>query len=92
MRLALILGYDGPVKAWVDGKRLLHDPDGTNPASPEKMSARFRAAEGEHEIVVALGTNHGAAWGVFLRLERIGVPRKQLLDGPNHCRLPDILG
>lgn len=92
MRLALLLGYDGPVKAWVDGNFLLHDPNGTNPASSEKMTARFRVAAGEHEIIVALGTNHGAAWGIFLQLERLGVPRKQILEGPEHCRLPVVLG
>lgn len=92
MRLMLLLGYDGPVKAWVDGKRLLHDPKGTNPASAEKLAARFQAIAGEHEIIVALGTNHGAAWGVFMRLERLGVTRKQILKGPEHYRLPELLG
>ncbi|MFZ4395290.1 MAG: sialate O-acetylesterase [Kiritimatiellia bacterium] len=92
MRLALLLGYDGPVKAWVDGNVLLHDPDGTNPASSEKRIGRFRAAAGEHELIVALGTNHGAAWGIFLQIERLGVPRKLILKGPEHYRLPVLLG
>jgi len=92
MRLVLILGYDGPVKAWVDGKRLLHDPAGTNPAQAEKSMARFSVSAGEHEVVVALGTNHGAAWGIFLRLERLGVSMKTLHEGPEHYRLPEFLG
>ncbi len=92
MRLALILGYDGPVKAWVDGRRMLHDPEGTNPALPEKSIARFRATAGVHEVVIALATNHGAAWGIFLRLERLGLPRKTLARGPEQCRLPELLG
>jgi sialate O-acetylesterase len=92
MRLALILGYDGPVKAWVDGKPRLHDPNGTNPATIEKATARFRVQAGEHEIVVALGTHRGAAWGIFLRLERLGLPRKRLRMGPEHCGLPELLG
>ncbi len=92
MRLMLLLGYDGPVKAWVDGKQLLHDPKGTNPAAAEKLAARFQAVAGEHEMIVALGTNHGAAWGIFMRLERLGVPRKQIVNGPEHGRLPELLG
>ena len=32
MSLALRLGYDGPVKVWVDGTPVFHDPAGSNPA------------------------------------------------------------
>ncbi len=92
MPLALVLGYDGPAKAWVDGKLLVHDPAGVNPATPEKSIAKFQAAAGEHEIVVALGTNNGAAWGIFLRLERLGVPARRLLAGPGHYVIPEMLG
>jgi hypothetical protein len=41
---------------------------------------------------VALGTNHGTAWGIFLRLERLGVSMKKLHEGPEHYRLPEFLG
>jgi sialate O-acetylesterase len=92
MSLALVLGYDGPVKAWVDGKLLLQDPNGINPATPDKGTARFQAGAGEHDIVVALGTNNGAAWGIFLRLERLGVTRTQLAKGPSSYDLPEFLG
>jgi hypothetical protein len=92
MSLALVLGYDGPVKAWVDGKLLLQDPNGINPATPDKGTARLQAGAGEHDIVVALGTNNGAAWGIFLRLERLGVTRTQLAKGPSSYDLPEFLG
>jgi sialate O-acetylesterase len=92
MDLALKLGYDGPVKAWVDGKQLLHDPNGVNPATPAKGSARFAAASGQHEFMVALGTNSGAAWGIFLYLERLGLTKALLLKGPEHYAMPEILG
>jgi hypothetical protein len=92
MRLALNLGYDGPVKAWIDGKRVFHDPAGTNPAFPDKGKAAFKAKAGKHEALVALGTNKGAAWGVHLCLERTDVSTKLLLMGPEHYALPAILG
>jgi hypothetical protein len=92
LALALVLGYDGPVKAWVDGKLLIHDPNGVNPATTEKGTARFQATAGEHEVIVALGTNRGAAWGIFMRFERFGVSRKQLLQGPQSYVMPEILG
>lgn len=93
MRLKLELGYDGPVKAWVDGRMVVHDPAGANPATPaDKASATFTASAGEHEIVVALGTNDGAAWGIFLRFERLDVPQRAVRQGPSAYTLPEILG
>jgi sialate O-acetylesterase len=92
MPLALLLGYDGPVKAWMDGQLLVHDPAGVNPATPEKSLVRFQAGAGTHEIVVALGTNSGAAWGIFLRIERLGLTKRQLLAGPTEYRMPEMLG
>ena len=71
MRLELLLGYDGPVKAWIDGKQVFHDPNGINPATPSKGRAEITSPAGVHELLVALGTNNGAAWGIFARLERI---------------------
>ncbi len=90
MRLALLLGYDGPVKAWVDGRKIFHDPDGTNPATANKGCGRFAAAAGGHEVVIALGTHSGRAWGVFARLERLDVPAKALRL--KTAVLPEIIG
>lgn len=92
MRLALILGYDGPLKAWVDGKQLFHDPNGVNPATPDKAKAPVHVAAGNHEVVLALGTNNGAAYGIHLRFERTDVSRAQLLKGPEHYVLPKVFG
>ncbi len=91
-RLALLLGYDGPVKAWIDGRQVAHDPDCINPATPSKCPAPFKAAAGTHEIVVALGTNCGAAWGIFLRIERLGIPLRRLASHPETVALPEVLG
>ncbi|MDD5706697.1 MAG: sialate O-acetylesterase [Kiritimatiellae bacterium] len=92
MSLAVMVGYDGPVKVWVDGTQLYHDPNGVNPAVPCKGMGRFKASAGEHEIVVALGSNQGAAWGIFLQLERLGLTKRQLIKEPPAYAMPTILG
>ncbi|MDD5677675.1 MAG: sialate O-acetylesterase [Kiritimatiellae bacterium] len=92
MRLALLFGYDGPLKVWVDGKQVFHDPDGVNPASTEKGKTIIHAAQGDHEALIALGTNHGAAWGINLFFERLDIAREQLCKGPGHYEMPKLLG
>lgn len=90
MRLELLLGYDGPVKAWIDGKQVLHDPNGINPATPSKVKAGFTASAGVHELLVALGTNNGAAWGIFARLERLDLKKSLILQGKDNYAMPVI--
>jgi hypothetical protein len=74
MEIAALLGYDGPVKMWIDGKECFHDPDGVNPATAGKGKAVVQATAGVHSIWVALGSNCGKAWGIYLRLERLDLP------------------
>ncbi|MBI3986337.1 MAG: hypothetical protein HY343_05430, partial [Lentisphaerae bacterium] len=74
MKLDICLGYDGPVKLWVDGQEKFHDPNGTNPATIDSVAIRHEASAGIHEVMIALGSNHGKAWGLFLRLKRPDVP------------------
>lgn len=91
MDLELQLGYDGPVKVWLDGKKILHDPTGTNPALPTDAGIKISPKAGEHELVVSLGSNNGNAWGIFLRFN----PRKssKRITAENLSRtLPFILG
>ena len=90
MKLAACLGYDGPVMMWVDGRRVFSDPKGTNPARQDSARVPFVAQRGTHEVVIALGTNRGAAWGIFLRFERTDVSRAQLRKGPAHYAMPEI--
>ena len=68
MRVALRLGYDGPVKLFVDGRPVFHDP---NPAKPDTAAPEVALAAGEHELALALGANQGKAWGAFLRFQRL---------------------
>lgn len=90
MKLAALLGYDGPVKLWVDGRELFHDPHGTNPAIPEAKRIRFDVGPGKHELVIALGSNHGLAWGIFLRIQRLDVSRQHRALGPTSYAMPAI--
>ena len=92
MRLAAVIGYDGPVKVWVDGRQRFHDPNGTNPARPNAASIPFAGTPGRHEILVALGANKGAAWGIFLRFERLDVTPRQVRKGPGAYLMPRVLG
>lgn len=70
MRLAVCLGYDGPVKVWVDGRALFADLQGGNPAKPDKRCVPWTAGAGEHEVVIALDASDGQAYGLFLRFQR----------------------
>jgi len=85
MKVAALLGYDGPVRLFVDGRSVFHDPDGTNPALPDSARPEFGLSEGAHELVVMLGAGMGRAWGVFLRLQRTDLEPEQAA-GP--CVLP----
>jgi sialate O-acetylesterase len=92
MRLGALLGYDGPIKLWIDGIGHFHDPNGTNPALQDAKTVKFKATAGKHQIVIALGTNHGAAWGIFLRFERFDVSPAKIKAGPEYYKLPCCLG
>ena len=87
MRLELRLGYDGPVKAWLDGRQVFHDPNGTNPAKPDAAIIPWKATQGKHELVVALGSNHGKACGIFARFCRKNVARRRQKIGRDKCKL-----
>lgn len=91
MKLVALLGYDGPVKLWLDGRELFHDPNGINPAIPDAKRIRFDAAPGKHEVVVALGSNSGKAWGIFLRFQRTDVSKLNLKRGPGAYTMPALI-
>ncbi len=90
MKLAACLGYDGPVKAWVDGCEMFVDPNGTNPAIIDKQKIKFDAAPGRHQVVVALNSHKGLAWGIYLRFERLDVSRAMLAKSPDQVVLPTL--
>jgi len=93
MKLAALAGPDGPVKIWVDGQEVLHYPQGANPAVADMISsAPFKVAAGNHELLVALGSNEGKAWGTYLRLQRLDLSKQQLRGSSAAWVLPVWVG
>jgi hypothetical protein len=92
MKLQVGLGYDGPVKMWIDRKQVFHDPKGINPMIFDQAKIKFNAKKGKHEIIVAFSPNYGKAWGIALRLYRKDLAKKQLKTGRPPFILPKILG
>ena len=91
MALEIGLGYDGPVRLWVDQKTLFTDPAGTNPCWSEKAKIPFKAEKGVHEIVIAFGSNRGKAYGIILQLKRSDVDMQTFVDKPEAYPLPEIV-
>lgn len=81
MKLAACIGYDGPVKLWIDDKEIFHDPEGTNPAWEDRAIVGFDIQPGEHKIVIALGSNKNRAWGIYFRFERLDITKKLVKSG-----------
>ena len=81
LQLALESVHGVPVlsqRLWLAGEALHHDPAGTNPALVDAHRLPERALPaGDHQVLIALATNHGKAWGVWLRAERIDQRRRQ---------------
>lgn len=63
------VGHDGPARLFVDGKAVLTAPGRVNPAPYLRSAARVRLSAGVHEIVVALDTDEGYGWGLYLCFE-----------------------
>lgn len=63
----LKLGYDGPVRVWLNGRELFCGP-GTNPALPDQLSLYADFVQGENTLLIALDSNRGKAWGIYARV------------------------
>lgn len=63
----LLYGSDGPVKVWINGKERGCATDATNPVVADKYSCGATWRKGANEVVFALNTNRGLAWGVMAR-------------------------
>jgi hypothetical protein len=54
------------VKIWVNGVEAACQPQATNPCIPGQYQAKARWKKGENDIVFALASNEGNAWGLFV--------------------------
>ena len=90
MPLSACLGYDGPVKVWIDGREAFCDPAGTRPIGIDKVKIPFEASAGQQEVLIALCSDYGQAWGMRLRFLRRDLPPELLEKGPGAYLLPHI--
>lgn len=65
---SVLLGYDGPVRVWMNGDQVFTDTAGANPALRDSARIPVRLRPGGNEVVVVLDADGGKAWGIFLRL------------------------
>jgi hypothetical protein len=72
----LLVGHDGGVRVFVDGKTVWTQPERMNPALWDRSHIDIRLSQGAHSIVVALDTDQGLGWGIFLRFEQPRGDRK----------------
>lgn len=63
----LLLGHDGGVRLFFDGRSIHADAQQKNPAIPIRARIPVHLAAGEHDITVAFDLNQGRGWGIFLR-------------------------
>lgn len=61
------LGYDGPVRVWLNGRDVFAGP-GANPAVADRTAVYARFNKGANRLLVALDSNRGRAWGLFARV------------------------
>lgn len=67
-RATLFFGSDGPSKVWVNGTVAGIYPDLTNPAGPDLRRATVELRAGDNEVIVAMDTHDGMAWGIYARI------------------------
>jgi hypothetical protein len=64
----LYMGYDGAVRVWLNRKLVFEGP-GRNPAVVDRLAMTVALRTGANELLVALDTNGGKAWGLFGRID-----------------------
>ena len=79
MPVKLLVGYDGPFRFALNGKELLRDLAGTNPAVADKKCIPMHIEPGRHEACVLMDLNQGNAWGFWFRVERTDIPPQRIM-------------
>jgi hypothetical protein len=65
----LEIGADGPFKVFVNGKEMGCNPKATNPIDANMMKLAVNWKKGKNEVVIALRTNNGGAWGFHAKVQ-----------------------
>lgn len=58
---------DGPVKVFINGEEAACDPKATNPIHANWKSCPVKWRKGKNEIMLAIRTNRGKAWGFAMK-------------------------
>ena len=62
----LLIGADGPFKVFVNRREVACNPQATNPISQHVLPVIVTWKKGRNEIVLAMRTNAGNAWGFMI--------------------------
>jgi hypothetical protein len=81
----LRIGADGPFKVFVNRREAVCNPKATNPISAQVMTLDVTWKAGENEIMLAMRTNKGLAWGFI-----VSVPTPRLVRPGASSRLHGI--
>ncbi|MDD5704508.1 MAG: hypothetical protein PHR35_01180 [Kiritimatiellae bacterium] len=63
----LLVGHDGGIRMFVDGKHALTEPALLNPLCPARSAVRLPLSKGQHEIVIAFDLAAGMGWGIMFQ-------------------------
>ncbi len=77
-----LLGYDGPIKIWIDRALFHHDRESFGPMVMDALRVPVRLAAGDHELIVALGSGQGRTSGFTLRFRELRADRCQAPSPP----------
>ncbi len=78
MKLEALMGYDGPFRAWIDGRPLFQELKATNPCLIDRSRKPASLSAGRHRITVAMDLNGGEAWGFSFRFLRQGLSAERI--------------
>ena len=70
-RAVLRLGYDGPLRVWLNDQPIFDGP-GTNPAVKDKLALYAPLRAGTNQLLIAFDSNGGRAWGLYCRRDMEG--------------------
>jgi carbohydrate esterase-like sialic acid-specific acetylesterase len=86
MRGNLRVGYDAPIRIWIDGAILFTDPLGINPIILDEAQIPVTLKPGRHNLAVVADFQGDRSWGFVIRFNRTDLSPRTILDG--RYRLP----